>query len=309
MRKSTKIAYLSTICVIIVRRNGGSMNKFCIIANRDKDEDLTITNKMIEFLEANGKEVYITEESCLEGSYTDASRIPDDVECAIVVGGDGTILQAAHDLLRLDIPFLGVNLGTLGFLAEIEVITMEQAFSDLFLDKYSIESRMMLDASVWKEDHSLCSIDVSAINDVVITRSGFSRIIGVSILINGEVVQNYRGDGVIISTPTGSTGYNLSAGGPIVTPKAEMILITPICPHSLNARSIIVTSEDIVEIQIRESKKTQEEEAIVTVDGSYSMKLQANDRILIKKAKETVKLVRLEGHSFFHLLRTKFGDK
>lgn len=285
------------------------MKKFCIIANRDKDEDLTITRTMLELLEANGKEVYVTEESCLEGSYTDVSGIPKDVECAIVLGGDGTILQAAHDLLQLDIPILGVNLGTLGFLAEIEVLTMEQAFRSLFLDQYNIESRMMIDATVLKEDQSLSSIKVSAINDVVITRSGFSRIIGVSILINGEVVQNYRGDGVIISTPTGSTGYNLSAGGPIVTPKAEMIMITPICPHSLNARSIIVTSEDTVEIQIRECKKTQEEEAIVTVDGSFSMELQANDRILIKKAKERVKLVRLEGHSFFHLLRTKFGDK
>ncbi len=285
------------------------MKKFCIIANRDKDEDLTITGKMLEFLEANEKEVYVTEESYLEGRYTDASGIPKDVECAIVLGGDGTILQAAHDLLPLDIPILGVNLGTLGFLAEIEVLTMEQAFSNLFLDKYSIESRMMIEATVLKEEQDFCSHKVSAMNDVVITRSGFSRIIGVSIYINGEVVQNYRGDGVIISTPTGSTGYNLSAGGPIVTPKAEMIMITPICPHSLNARSIIVSSEDTVEIQIRESKKTQEEEAIVTVDGSFSMELQANNRILIKKAKERVKLVRLEGHSFFHLLRTKFGDK
>lgn len=285
------------------------MKKFCIIANRDKDEDLTITRKMTDFLEAEGKEVYVTEESSLEGSYTDASGIPEDVECAIVVGGDGTILQAAHDLIRLNIPILGVNLGTLGFLAEVEVQAMEKAFTDLFLDKYNIENRMMIDATVCKEEHGACSLKVSAINDVVITRSGFSRIIGVSILINGEVVQNYRGDGVIISTPTGSTGYNLSAGGPIVTPKAEMIVITPICPHSLNARSIIVTSEDTVEIQIRESKKTQEEEAIVTVDGSFSMKLQANDRILIKKAKETVKLIRLDDQSFFHLLRTKFGDK
>jgi NAD+ kinase len=285
------------------------MKKFCIIANRDKDEDLTITRTMLEFLTAHGKEVYVTEESSLEGSYTDVSGIPKDVECAIVLGGDGTILQAAHDLLELDIPILGVNLGTLGFLAEIEVLTMEQAFTNLFLDQYNIESRMMIDATIFKEDQSLSSLKASAINDVVITRSGFSRIIGVSILINGEVVQNYRGDGVIISTPTGSTGYNLSAGGPIVTPKAEMIMITPICPHSLNARSIIVTSEDTVEIQIRESKKTQEEEAIITVDGSFSMELQANDRILIKKAKERVKLVRLDGHSFFHLLRTKFGDK
>lgn len=285
------------------------MKKFCIIANRDKDEDLAITRKMLEFLEANGKEVYMTEESLLEGSYTDASGIPEDVECAIVLGGDGTILQAAHDLIKRDIPILGVNLGTLGFLAEIEVQTMEQAFSDVFLDKYNMESRMMIEATVVKEDQKAGCLKMSAVNDVVITRSGFSRIIGVSIVINGEAVQNYRGDGVIISTPTGSTGYNLSAGGPIVTPKAELIVITPICPHSLNARSIIVTSEDTVEIQIRESKKTQEEEAIVTVDGSLSMKLQANDRILIQKAKETVKLIRMEDHSFFHLLRTKFGDK
>ena len=131
---------------------------------------------------------------------------------------------------------------------------------------------------------------------------------GVEIVVNGEEVTKYRGDGVIVSTPTGSTGYNLSAGGPVIAPETEAIIITPICPHSLNARSIIVSSKDEVQVRIVRSKKTQEEEAIATFDGRKAVKLQTDDVIHIHRAEADTRLVKLSKKSFFDVLRTKLGE-
>ncbi len=289
----------------------GKMRHFCIITNRDKDTNLEITNKIIAYLTSKKKEVFLAKEQDKEsGFYTDAATIPKNTECAIVLGGDGTILQAAHDLLGYNIPILGINLGTLGFMAETELQNVWQALDALFDGDYVIEERMMLNACVLQSSNEIYSDKncTSALNDIVITRSGFSRIIGVRIYVNGAFVNDFRGDGVIISTPTGSTGYNLSAGGPVVTPEAELTIITPICPHSLNARSIVVTSNDKVTIKIRESKKTQEEEAIATIDGCRAIQLKAGDSIEIGKAVEVTKLIRVGKANFFHILRTKLGD-
>lgn len=286
------------------------MKKFCIIANRDKDENLAFTNQIIEFLIQNQCQVVVANEATDSFHYTDSSSIPIDTECVIVLGGDGTILHATHDLLHFNIPILGVNLGTLGFLAEIEMHNIRQAFSHLIQDQYQVEERMMLGATFESEHYDASSYEINvALNDIVITRSGFSRIICVGIYVNGYWVQDYRGDGVIISTPTGSTGYNLSAGGPIVTPKSEMMIITPICAHSLNARSIVVSESDTIEVVIRESKKTQKEEAIATMDGERAINLSARDRIIIRKSEMKAKLIRMEKYCFFDLLRSKFGEE
>jgi NAD+ kinase len=286
------------------------MKKFCIIANRDKDEDLNLTNQIIDFLTQNQCQVVIANESADSAHYTDINSIPLDTECVIVLGGDGTILHASHDLLNSNIPVLGINLGTLGFLAEIELLNVNQALMNLIQEDYRLEERMMLEARFQSEEQEATFPGSNAaLNDIVITRSGFSRIICVGIYVNGAWVQDYRGDGVIISTPTGSTGYNLSAGGPIVTPKTEMMIITPICPHSLNARSIVVSASDTVEVVIRESKKTQEEEAIATLDGDRAVKLSARDRIIIRKSESKAKLIRFDRNCFFDLLRSKFSDE
>lgn len=288
------------------------MKKFCIIANREKDENLEFTNWIIDYLNKKKISVFVAEERDREndGFYTEASSIPEDTDTAIVLGGDGTILQAAHDLISLNIPIMGINLGTLGFLAETEKQNISMALEALLNNNYKIEKRMMLKACVDRNkhmDHGSHSY-TTALNDIVIARSGFSRIIGVSIYVNGAHLNDFRGDGVIISTPTGSTGYNLSAGGPVVTPEADLIIITPICPHSLNARSIVVTGQDKVLIQIQESKKTQEEEAIATIDGSRAIKLEAGDCIEIHKASEETKLIRVDNSSFFQILRSKLGS-
>lgn len=281
------------------------MNKFCIIANREKDSDMHVSNLIATILKKQNREVMIAKESSSQKIYTDISTIPPDTQCAIVLGGDGTIIHAAHDLMECDIPILGINMGTLGFLAETELTSLEKALSCLMDDDYIIEERMMLYGQIQCNHCSLQKLH--ALNDIVITRSGFSRIIRVGIYVNNELVQDFRGDGVIISTPTGSTGYNLSAGGPIVTPTAQLILITPICPHSLHARSIAVAATDKVEVVIMESKKTQSNEAIVTLDGDVSVNLSANDRLQIQKSLRTTKLIRFKQRSFFHVLHTKMG--
>lgn len=285
------------------------MNKFCVITNRDKDTDLAVTSEIVDYMNKNHKECLLLEGqnpvSCSH-RFTDAKAIPEDTECAIVLGGDGTIIQAANDLAGKGIPILGVNLGTLGFLAETEKHNIYEALDSLFADQCGMESRMMLHGSIFSSSKK--AYEGIVLNDIVITRSGFSRIISVSIYVNDELVDRYRGDGVIISTPTGSTGYNLSSGGPVVKPDARVMIITPICPHTLNSRSIVVSSEDLVKIKIDESKKTQEEEAIATFDGRMAILLQAEDIIDISKAQEETKLVKINHTSFFNILRTKIGQ-
>lgn len=285
------------------------MNRFCVITNRDKDKDLEITTKIVDYMNKNRKDCILLEGqdpvNC-QNRFTDAKAIPEDTECAIVLGGDGTIIQAANDLAEKGIPILGINLGTLGFLAETEKHNIYEALDSLYRDQCSLESRMMLRGNIFSNGKAVYGGIV--LNDIVITRSGFSRIISVSIYVNEELVDRYRGDGVIISTPTGSTGYNLSSGGPVVKPDARIMIITPICPHTLNSRSIVVSSEDSVKIKIDESKKTQEEEAIATFDGRMAILLQAKDTIDISKAKEETKLVKINHTSFFDILRTKIGQ-
>ena len=291
------------------------MERFCIITNRGKDNGLAVTNRIGTILAENGKIWNLAEEHIAENGchYTKAEEIPEYVECAIVLGGDGTILQASHDLADRQLPILGINLGTLGFLAETELSEVEAALHQLFTDQYIIEEHMMLSVDFNLEDSSKMKSKGAvpdALNDLVITRSGFSRLIGTEIYVNGELANIYQGDGVIISTPTGSTGYNLSAGGPILSPAAQMIVITPICPHSLNSRGIVVSAEDTVGVRIRNSKKTQHEEAIATIDGSYAVNLKAGDSIEIKKAKRSTRLIRFRSGSFYQVLRMKLkGDE
>lgn len=284
------------------------MDKFCIITNKNKDINYEITNKVRQYLKDNNKECIILEcnnENCL-GPYTDIKSIPVDTDCIIVLGGDGTILQATHDISGTDIPILGINIGTLGFLAEIEVNNMYEALDSLFRDEYVLEHRMKLKGSITRGNEKIYI--GNALNEIVIERSGFSRVISLGVYVNGEFVNRYRGDGILISTPTGSTGYNLSAGGPVVTPDNQVIIITPICTHNLNSRSIVLTSKDKIRVKIEISKKTQRDEVLATYDGQEAISLHAEDIIEIEKSEETTKFVKIKTNNFFEILRTKLGN-
>ena len=284
------------------------MEHFYVITNPSKDADFKTTYFVRDYLKKCGKDCMldVSAESKKAGNHTDTASIPADVDCVIVLGGDGTLLQAAADLLDRDIPFLGINLGTLGFLAEVNQSGITDALDRLISDEYEIEKRMMLHGISYTGE--IRKDDARALNDIVITRKGSMQIINFVIYVNGQLLHRYHADGMIVATPTGSTGYSLSAGGPIVEPKASLILLTPICPHSMQNRSIVLSSEDTIEIEIECNRDgaTQEVEAIF--DGSHKVTLQTGDRLMVKKSRKTTGIVKLSQVSFLEILHRKMCD-
>lgn len=266
------------------------MNKFCIITNKSKDASLEVTHRIQRYIEGKGKECILA---------NDGKNVPEDVECVLVLGGDGTLIRAARELLLVDIPMIGINLGTLGYLAEIELQNFEKAIDQLLTDTNVIEERMMLKGKLNGKFEDV------ALNDIVITRLGTLRVIRFKVYVNGELLNSYQADGIIISTPTGSTGYNLSAGGPIVAPTASMIVMTPICSHALNTSSIVLSADDVIEIEIGPGRDGMIEEAGVSFDGDRNIEVHTGDRIRIEKAKDTTKLLKLSKVSFLEILRKK----
>lgn len=287
------------------------MEKFCIIANNDKDKDGKISNYVKKYLEDHGKQCVIAKKSECHiqeyDPYTDLSVIGDDVDCAIVLGGDGTLIQSANDLIHHQLPLLGINLGTLGFLAEVEKDAIIPALDCLLREEYTIQKRMMLEGTIQHVCETEPDYQGYALNDIVISKRGSCRVITIHVYVNDELIDTYLCDGVIISTPTGSTGYNLSAGGPVVVPGIQAMMITAICPHTLNNRCIMVSAHDKVVLELGKSKETLEDEATAIYDGRIVSQLVSGDRIEIWKAKHETKLVKVTDTSFFQILRSKIG--
>ena len=295
------------------------MNHFYIITNGNKDYNLEKTNEIRKYLEKCGKKCTVqVKEPGKEQGYTDAAQIPEDVDCILVLGGDGTLLQAARDIMERDIPLLGINLGTLGYLAEIEESGIYGALNQLLEGGYEVEQRMMLAGRIvrgeihrkrhaengYQQDETEKSY---ALNDIAITRRGSLQIIRFRICVNGQFLNEYQADGVIVATPTGSTGYNLSAGGPIVEPKAELILITPISPHTLNTRSIILAPSDVVEIEIGGGREGRVQQVEVNFDGSHNVTLYTGDKVIIERAVRATGIVKLNKASFLEVLHKKLS--
>ena len=285
------------------------MKKFALLTNYSKDKRLVYTRMIKTYITENGGSYwiprYISEPDKDGDQRYDFSDMPEDIECVLVLGGDGTLLQADRELLQRHIPLLGINLGTLGFLTSAEKSELPKCLDSVLDDSCSIDERMMLEGVAY---HGSEKIQMNiALNDVIIARAGFSRLVELKIYVNGELLSIYNADGIIVSTPTGSTGYSLSAGGPIIFPQTDVIVITPICPHSLQARSLVVSGEDRIMIEIGRRRKTQKEEAMVTFDGRSAQELETGDRIEIYKAQETTQLIRLKGRSFYQVLQNKIG--
>lgn len=285
------------------------MKKFALLTNYSKDKRLVYTRMIKTYITENGGSYwiprYISEPDKDGDQRYDFSDMPEDIECVLVLGGDGTLLQAARELLQRHIPLLGINLGTLGFLTSAEKSELPKCLDSVLDDSCSIDERMMLEGVAY---HGSEKIQMNiALNDVIIARAGFSRLVELKIYVNGELLSIYNADGIIVSTPTGSTGYSLSAGGPIIFPQTDVIVITPICPHSLQARSLVVSGEDRIMIEIGRRRKTQKEEAMVTFDGRSAQELETGDCIEIYKAQETTQLIRLKGRSFYQVLQNKIG--
>lgn len=288
------------------------MKKFCIIVNCFKDKDLSLTKSIKKKIEdSKGQCTIVTVGQQTDKEHIDYGKniLGDEskIECAIVVGGDGTILQAAKDLYGLDIPIIGINLGNVGFLAEVEVDKVDEALEKLINDDYSTQERILLNGKIIRDNNVIC-FD-TALNDIVVSRFGLSRVMAMEVYVNDELINTYNGDGMIVSTPTGTTGYNLSAGGPIAKPDANLLMITPICVHSLYNRSVVVSASDKIDIKIVEKRHNQPEEAMVTFDGRAGFKIGANDLIQIKKSDKIIELIKLEDKKFFDIVREKIERK
>lgn len=285
------------------------MDRFCVITNSDKDKEYRTAGYIKDYITGRGRSCVVTQDcTCFRQSgirYTDTEEIPADTECAIVLGGDGTFIQAASDLVHRDIPILGVNLGTLGFLAEIERQSIDAALEALFRGEYRTESRMMIRGCVESREEMMVSS--YALNDIVINRSGLGHLTSVKLYVNKELIDTYVGDGIIVSTPTGSTGYNLSAGGPIMAPSIKAMVISPICPHSLNKRSLVVSSDDEVILRIGQCKTNMEDEGVAIFDGRIASRMRTGDQIVINRANVDTKVIKLFDTSFFEILRNKLG--
>lgn len=278
------------------------MDKFYIITNYTKDGDSRITRQIKKCIESYGKICILCEKN--EKEEIIVETIPKDIDCALVIGGDGTFIQASRLLFGHEVPMLGINMGTLGYLTEVEVQNVEDAIAQLMRGEYSIERRMMLYGSVFSQGTDKLS-DV-ALNDIVLNRDGLMKIVHFDLYVNGQLLNSYQADGLIVSTPTGSTAYNLSAGGPIVEPTASLMVITPICSHALlNSRSIVFSDEDEITIQISSRKDGQIDQAAITFDGDDLIPLQTGDKVVIKKAWETARIIKLSKISFLETLREK----
>lgn len=277
------------------------MKHFFLITNKAKDPDGSYTAKITEYLQARGASV-----SCkIFGRMAEHTVVPEGAECAIVLGGDGTVLKAARDMIGHEIPLLGVNLGTLGYLAEVEIGNVEKALDMLLSGEYTREDRMMLTGRVCHKEES--EVHNFALNDIVISRCGPLQILQFDIYVNGQFLNGYSADGIIVATPTGSTGYNMSAGGPIVEPGAELIMLTPICPHTLNTRSIILSPEDEVTIVIPEGKEGTMQTVEANFDGTHKVRLTTGDSVVIKKASKTTGILKLNTESFLEILHKKMN--
>lgn len=276
------------------------MGKYCIIVNKDRDEELVLTTRVRNFLQERGKQCMVWVESLSQQE--DFQPVPEDVECVIVLGGDGTMIRAANRLKAYAVPMLGINTGTLGYLTGAEANETEKGLERLCTGDFRVERRMMLD--VYRED----GYSDTVLNEVAINRSGVSRVISLAVYVNGALLDIISGDGLLIATPTGSTGYNMSAGGAIVKPEAELIMITPLCPHSLSSREVIVSADDEIVLEVVQNKRTQDVEVLATFDGREAMKLKAGERLTIRKSGYVTELVKLDERSFFEVLRSKLGS-
>jgi len=265
--------------------------------------------RLAEFLQARGHRVLVTchvAETCsLAGFETHTlNDIGREANLAIVMGGDGTLLNIARTLVDYGIPLIGINQGRLGFLADVSLDTMFSTLDEMLGGDYLAEDRIMLESSVERHDDVL--IAAYAFNDVVVSKSTLGRLIEFEVYIDNQFVYSQRADGLVVSSPTGSTAYALSSGGPILHPTLEAVALVPICPHTLSARPIAVNSRFEIEINLIHA-----DDARVHFDGQRHADLKVGDRVVIRRAKNTVRLLHPQGHNYYDTLRQKlhWGEK
>ena len=266
-----------------------------IAANPGKSEVPEVVRKFLGFLRRRGLACLLEEGL---GDLFPGTEVGDlgGTDLVVAIGGDGTILRTAREL-RGTVPILGVNLGRLGFLAEVSAEELEEAFGEVLDGRVRVEERTGLSAYAEGEGEVFF-----AVNDVVLERGASPRMMEVRVFVEGELLGSYLADGVILATPTGSTAYSLSAGGPIVHPGLDALILTPICPHSLSVRPMVLPPDEEVVVRVRSDRG---EDMALTVDGQVRCGLHPEDTVRVKRAEEKVKLVAFPDRSFYSVLRTK----
>jgi NAD+ kinase len=272
----------------------------------DNPDVARLAREAVALLERRGVRVFLNEESAARLGHA-ALGIPEGelaerVEVLVVFGGDGTILGAARQAAPRAIPILGVNLGAFGFLAEVSDLQVGEALTRLLEGDYRLDERMMLRAEVQREDRE--GREFLALNDIVVTKSGYARILRVRSEVNGRHLATLLADGLIVATPTGSTAYSLSAGGPIVHPAVEVIVVTPICAHTLNARAVVVSANDVITVRVQPVGKPVAPPTL-TVDGQEGFPLEPDDVVKVERSPHRTRLIRLGSVGFYDMLRNK----
>lgn len=284
------------------------MKRVIVTPNPYRDKNFATVRRAMDILRASGLDVRL----CLPFEVDKSYELPRDLrfsrldrelpnaDMVICFGGDGTILHMAKAATRHNLPILGVNIGTMGFMAELESTELDQ-LSRLSKGDYTLDKRMMLDVSVLQGDkvlfHDLC------LNDAVVTKGAIARVVHLSVKCDGVQAMEFGGDGVIVATPTGSTAYSLSAGGPIVEPEANNILATPICAHDVGSRCMVASEKRVITVELTRNARRN---AYLSVDGGRALRLNLGDKTVIRKADLTTKLVRLQERSFYDLVNMKF---
>lgn len=279
------------------------ISAFGLVLNTSKKKSFSVVERVIDWFEKRDIDYLVEEEAAeligKESKSANYDRLREEADIIILFGGDGTFLHTAHHFIGTDIPLLGINLGRLGFLTEIETDALEETLALLVRGNYEIQKRMLLNARVEREQKLVTQS--YALNDVVVNRGANARVVKIMLYINDEFVNSYRADGLIIATPTGSTAYSLSAGGPIINPKIRAILVTPICPHTLYVRPMVISEEENLKIIISGEKN----EMKLTADGRFNYDLVNNDQIIISASKRDVSLIKFPDRTFYTVLHEK----
>ena len=278
------------------------MKKIAVFAKVHDPRCQDVAGELFRWLKERGYEPLLESHLARHMSIpgVDAEDIPDQADLVVVLGGDGTLISTVRIIGERDIPILAVNLGSLGFITEIALDELYPALEKCLAGEFRISERLMLLAVVERENREMASHLV--LNDVVINKGALARIVDLKTKVNCFDLTTFKADGLIISTPTGSTGYSLSAGGPIVTPSMNCIVITPICPHTLTNRPLVIDDDSTVMITV---KSLDDEDIFLTLDGQVGLELKSGDVIHVSRSRHNARLVMSERRDYFEILRTK----
>ncbi len=269
--------------------------KIGVHSNGSRDIDFKTAKVVSEYLQSKSKEKFINVVKLYEFGVEDLQKQSKDLDYVVIIGGDGTILNFIHKVANKSLKILGINCGNLGYLTDVDGDNYKNAIDKLVSGDYNVEKRIMVNCKI--NDKSRL-----ALNDVYINKDNQVSLIDVSVEVNSDQLESFRGDGLIISTPTGSTAYNLSAGGSILKPTGNMLAITPVCPHMLYSRPVIVDGDDVIKLSVN---LKENQKGFINVDGEFFSEIYANETLEVKKAEEVVYLIKTESKNFYNVLKDK----